>query len=101
MKGRGYMKAKNLKQEIKNILSAIDKNFGKDSREFQDAEYYLDILETVYYYNYNDGIDLLNELKELLNKLSDRVPELAPERFSQHYPDVSEMIKYLDKWLSD
>jgi len=101
MKGRGCMKAKNLKQEIKNILSAIDKNFGKDSREYQDAEYYLDILETVYHYNYNDGIDLLNELKELLNKLSDRVPELAPERFSQHYPSISEMIKYLEEWLSD
>lgn len=101
MKGRGYMKAKNLKQEIKNILTSIGNNFGKDSREYQDTEYYLDILETVYHYNYNDGIDLLYELKELLNKLSDRVPELAPERFSQHYPDVSEMIKYLDKWLSD
>jgi len=95
------MKAKNLKQEIKNILSAIDKNFGKDSREYQDAEYYLDILETVYHYNYNDGKDLLNELKKLLSNLSDIMPELAPERFAQHYPDVSKMIKYLEEWLTD
>jgi len=95
------MKAKNLKQEIKNILTSIGDNFGKDSREYQDAEYYLDILETVYHYNYNDGKDLLNELNKLLNKLSDRVPELAPERFSQHYPDVSKMIKYLEEWLTD
>jgi len=95
------MKAKNLKQEIKNILTSIGDNFGKDSREYQDAEYYLDILETVYNYNYNDGKDLLNELNKLLNKLSDRVPELAPERFSQHYPDVSKMIKYLEEWLTD
>ena len=101
MKGRGCMKAKNLKQEIKNILTSIGDNFGKDSREYQDAEYYLDILETVYHYNYNDGKDLLNELNKLLNKLSDRVPELAPERFSQHYPDVSKMIKYLEEWLTD
>ncbi len=95
------MKAKNLKQEIKSILTSIGNNFGKDSREYQDAEYYLDILETVYHYNYNDGKDLLNELNKLLNKLSDRVPELAPERFSQHYPDVSKMIKYLEEWLTD
>jgi len=95
------MKAKNLKQEIKNILTSIGDNFGKDSREYQDAEYYLDILETVYHYNYKDGKDLLNELNKLLNKLSDRVPELAPERFSQHYPDVSKMIKYLEEWLTD
>jgi uncharacterized protein YfeS len=95
------MKAKNLKQEIKNILTSIGNNFGKDSREYQDAEYYLDILETVYHYNYNDGKDLLNELKKLLNKLSDRVPELAPERFPQHYPDVSKMIKHLEEWLPD
>jgi len=95
------MKAKNLKQEIKNILTSIGDNFGKDSREYQDAEYYLDILETVYHYNYNNGKDLLNELNKLLNKLSDRVPELAPERFSQHYPDVSKMIKYLEEWLTD
>ncbi|TZE80684.1 hypothetical protein [Calorimonas adulescens] len=95
------MKAKNLKQEIKSILSAIDKNFGKDSREYQNAEYCFDILETVYRCNYSDGIDLLNELKELLNKLSDKVPELAPERFSQYYPSISEMIKYLEEWLPD
>lgn len=95
------MKAKNLKQEIKSILASIGNNFGKDSREYQDAEYYFDILETVYHYNYNDGKDLLNELKKLLNKLSDRVSELAPEMFSQHYPNVSEMIKYLEEWLSD
>uniref|UniRef100_UPI002ACEB829 hypothetical protein n=1 Tax=Acetivibrio straminisolvens TaxID=253314 RepID=UPI002ACEB829 len=82
------------------MLSACCRNQCPDVPEIC-TEYYLDILETVYHYNYNDGIDLLNELKELLNKLSDRVPELAPERFSQHYPDVSEMIKYLDKWLSD
>lgn len=95
------MKVKNLKQEIKSILASMGNNFGKDTREYQDAEYYFDILQTVYFYNYNDGKDLLDELKKLLNKLSDKMPELAPDKFSQHYPDVSEMIKYLEEWLSD
>jgi len=41
------MKVKNLKQEIKSILASIGNNFGKDTREYQDAEYYFDILQTV------------------------------------------------------
>jgi len=95
------MNAKNLKQEINSILSTIDKNFGRDSREYRDAEYYFDILETVYLYHYSDGKDLLIQLKELLNKLSDRTSELSPGTFSQHYPNVSKMIEYLGKWLYD
>ncbi len=101
MKGRGCMKAKNLKQEIKSILTTIDKNFGKDSREYQDAEYCFDILETVYRYNYDESKDLLEELKKLFNRLSDKLPDLASDKLSLHYPGIDEMIKYLEKWLSD
>ena len=95
------MKNKHLKQEINRLLTSVMQAFGKDSREYRDAEYYFDVLETVYHYNYSDGLDLLDELKNLLGKLSGRIPELSSNMFTQCYPNISEMIKCLEEWLSD
>ncbi len=88
-----------LKQEISTLLSTIKQIFGKNSREYEDAEYYLDVLETIYKYNCNEGRDLLEELDNLLNKLSYTITELTPEKFKVRYPNISQMINYLDEWL--
>lgn len=95
------MKTKNLNQEINNLLTSIEKSFGKNSREYQDAEYCFDILETVYRCNYDEGKDLLNELQKLFIRLSDKLPDLASDKLSLHYPGIDEMRKYLKKWLSN
>jgi hypothetical protein len=44
---------------------------------------------------------LLKELKALLLKLSKEFPELKPEQFNETYPNINEMIEYLDQNLSD
>ena len=96
-----FMKNKHLKSEIANLLETVDKAFGKDSVQYQNLDYYFDILVTVYEYNYDSEKDLLGELKDLINKLSEKIPELTPEQFKEKYPNISEMIDYLDKWLTD
>ncbi|HHX23958.1 MAG TPA: hypothetical protein GX723_08130 [Thermoanaerobacterales bacterium] len=95
------MKNKHLKSEINNLLSNAEKVLGKDSIQYQDLDYYLDILSTVYRYNYDSEKDLLGELKSLLAKLSKQMPEFAPEQFREKYPSISQMIDYLDEWLTD
>ena len=45
------MKNKHLKSEIANLLETVDKAFGKDSVQYQNLDYYFDILVTVYEYN--------------------------------------------------
>ena len=95
------MKNKHLKSEVANLLEIVDKTFGKDSVQYQNLDYYFDILVTVYEYNYDSEKDLLGELKDLINKLSEKIPELTPEQFKEKYPNISEMIDYLDKWLTD
>lgn len=95
------MKNKHLKSEIANLLETVDKAFGKDSVQHQNLDYYFDILVTVYEYNYDSEKDLLGELKDLINKLSEKIPELTPEQFKEKYPNISEMIDYLDEWLTD
>jgi len=95
------MKNKHLKSEIKALLSNAEKVLGKDSIQYQNLDYYLDTLVTVYEYNYDSEKDLLEELKALLAKLSKQIPELSPEQFNEKYPNISKMIDYLDKWLTD
>ncbi|MDH7565967.1 MAG: hypothetical protein QHH06_05740 [Clostridiales bacterium] len=95
------MKNKHLKSEVANLLEIVDKTFGKDSVQYQNLDYYFDTLVTVYEYNYDSEKDLLGELKDLINKLSEKIPELVPEQFKEKYPNISEMIDYLDKWLTD
>ncbi|AEV66922.1 hypothetical protein [Acetivibrio clariflavus] len=95
------MKNKHLKSEVANLLEIVDKTFGKDSVQYQNLDYYFDTLVTVYEYNYDSEKDLLGELKDLINKLSEKIPELTPKQFKEKYPNISEMIDYLDKWLTD
>ena len=95
------MKNKHLKSEVANLLEIVDKTFGKDSVQYQNLDYYFDTLVTVYEYNYDSEKDLLGELKDLINKLSEKISELTPEQFKEKYPNISEMIDYLDKWLTD
>lgn len=95
------MKNKHLKSEISNLLETVGKAFGKDSVQYQNMDYYFDILVTVYEYNYDSEKDLLSELKQLLNKLSEKIPELEPQQFKEKYPNINQMIDYLDKWLTN
>ena len=78
------MKNKNLKSEIKGLLSNVEKVLGKDSIQYQKLDYYLDTLVTVYEYNYDSEKDLLGELKTLFAKLSKQIPELSPEQFKEN-----------------
>ena len=39
--------------------------------------------------------------KALLAKLSKEIPELSPEQFREKYPSISQMIAYLDEWLTN
>lgn len=95
------MKNKNLKSEIKGLLSNVEKVLGKDSIQYQKLDYILDILVTVYECNYDSEKDLLEESKTLLAKLSKQIPELSPEQFREKYPSISQMIVYLDEWLTN
>ena len=95
------MKNKNLKSEIKGLLSNVEKVLGKDSIQYQELDYILDILVTVYECNYDSEKDLLEESKALLAKLSKQIPELSPEQFKEKYPSISQMIVYLDEWLTN
>jgi superfamily I DNA and/or RNA helicase len=95
------MKNKHLKPEVKALLSNAEKVLGKDSIQYQNLDYYLDTLVTVYEYNYDSERDLLGELKALLAKLSKQMPELSPEQFKEKYPSISQMIGYLDEWLTN
>ncbi len=95
------MKNKNLKSEIKGLLSNVEKVLGKDSIQYQKLDYILDILVTVYECNYDSEKDLLEESKALLAKLSKEIPELSPEQFREKYPSISQMIVYLDEWLTN
>jgi hypothetical protein len=95
------MKNKNLKSEIKGLLSNVEKVLGKDSIQYQKLDFYLDTLVTVYEFNYDSEKDLLRELKALLAKLSKQIPELSPEQFREKYPSISQMIAYLDEWLTN
>ena len=95
------MKNKHLESEIKTLLSNAEKVLGKDSIQYQNLDYYFDILLTVYEYNFDSEKDLLCELKQLLNKLSEKIPELEPQQFKEKYPNISKMIDYLNKWLTD
>jgi len=95
------MKNKNLKSEIKGLLSNVEKVLGKDSIQYKKLDYILDILVTVYEFNYDSEKDLLRELKALLAKLSKEIPELSPEQFREKYPSISQMIAYLDEWLTN
>jgi len=95
------MKNKYLKPEIKALLSNAEKVLGKDSIQYQKLDFYLDTLVTVYEFNYDSEKDLLEELKALLAKLSKQIPELSPEQFKEKYPSISQMIVYLDEWLTN
>jgi hypothetical protein len=95
------MKNKHLKSEVKALLSNAEKVLGKDSIQYQKLDYILDILVTVYECNYDSEKDLLEESKALLAKLSKQIPELSPEQFREKYPSISQMIVYLDEWLTN
>lgn len=95
------MKTKQLKLEINNLLGAVEKCCGKKSISYQNIDYLLDIIFTVYVDNHDSEKDLLGELKEVLLKLSKEIPELKPEQFNETYPNINEMIKYLDQNLTD
>ncbi len=94
------MNNKHIKQEISKLLITVKQAFGKDSREYKNLEYLLDILESIYLYNFDGERDLLDELNKLLIKLSNTIPELSPEKLSCNYPNISMMLKSLDEWLS-
>jgi hypothetical protein len=55
------MKNKHLKSEVANLLETVDKTFGKDSVQYQNLDYYFDILVTVYQCNFDREKDLLSE----------------------------------------
>ena len=95
------MKNKNIKSEIKGLLCNVEKVLGKDSIQYKKLDFYLDTLVTVYEFNYDSEKDLLEELKALLAKLSKQIPELSPEQFKEKYPSISQMIVYLDEWLTN
>ncbi len=93
--------SKHLKMEINHLLSKVEKLYGNDSITYQNLDYYLDILITVYKFRYDSDKDLLKELKALLLKLSKKIPELKPEQFNETYPNINEMIEYIDHNLTD
>lgn len=95
------MKNKHLKPEVKALLSNAEKVLGKDSIQYKKLDFYLDTLVTVYECNYDSEKDLLEESKALLAKLSKQIPELSPEQFREKYPSISQMIVYLDEWLTN
>ena len=95
------MKNKHLKPEVKALLNNAEKVLGKDSIQYKKLDYYFDTLVTVYEFNYDSEKDLLGELKALLAKLSKQMPELSPEQFKEKYPNISQMIDYLDAWLTN
>ena len=95
------MKLKQLKAEIKELFNLVETSFGRNSLSYQNLDYYLDILVTVYEYNYDTEKDLLEELKNLLLKLSKEIPELEPEQFKENYQSINEMIQYLNDNLTD
>ncbi|MBZ4664735.1 MAG: hypothetical protein JG776_2459 [Caloramator sp.] len=95
------MKSKQLKSEIKELFNFVETSFGRDSLLYQNLDYYLDILVSVYEYNHDSEKDLLKELKNLLLKLSKEIPELEPKQFKENYPSINEMIQYLDINLTD
>jgi hypothetical protein len=95
------MKLKQLKAEIKELFNLVETSFGRNSLSYQNLDYYLDVLVTVYEYNYDTEKDLLEELKNLLLKLSKEIPELEPEQFKENYQSINEMIQYLNDNLTD
>lgn len=95
------MKLKQLKAEIKELFNLVETSFGRNSLSYQKLDYYLDVLVTVYEYNYDTEKDLLEELKNLLLKLSKEIPELKPEQFKENYQSINEMIQYLNNNLTD
>ena len=95
------MKLKQLKAEIKELFNLVETSFGLNSLSYQNLDYYLDVLVTVYEYNYDTEKDLLEELKNLLLKLSKEIPELEPEQFKENYQSINEMIQYLNNNLTD
>jgi hypothetical protein len=95
------MKLKQLKAEIKELFNLVETSFGRNSLSYQNLDYYLDVLVTVYEYNYDTEKDLLEELKNLLLKLSKEIPELKPEQFKENYQSINEMIQYLNNNLTD
>lgn len=95
------MKLKQLKAEIKELFNLVETSFGRNSLSYQNLDYYLDVLVTVYEYNYDTEKDLLEELKNLLLKLSKEIPELEPEQFKENYQSINEMIQYLNNNLTD
>jgi hypothetical protein len=95
------MKLKQLQAEIKELFNLVETSFGRNSLSYQNLDYYLDVLVTVYEYNYDTEKDLLEELKNLLLKLSKEIPELKPEQFKENYQSINEMIQYLNNNLTD
>ena len=95
------MKLKQLKAEIKELFNLVETSFGRNSLSYQKLDYYLDVLVTVYEYNYDTEKDLFEELKNLLLKLSKEIPELEPEQFKENYQSINEMIQYLNDNLTD
>ncbi|WP_283205577.1 hypothetical protein [Garciella nitratireducens] len=93
--------SKNLKQEISNLLVAVEKYYAKDSITYQNLDYYFDICSTVFKYSYDSDKDLLIELKKLLLKLSKEIPELNSEQYKENHSKINEMIEYLDENLTD
>ncbi len=95
------MKTKQLKLEINNLLDSVEQTFGRDSISYQNLDYYFDIIVTVYENNYDSEKDLLEELKNLLLKLSKEIPELESNQFQKNFPNINKMIQYLDENLTD
>lgn len=96
-----FMKSKQLKSEIKELLNLIEKVLGRNSLSYQNLDYYFDILVSVYEYCYDSEKDLLEELKNLLLKLSKEIPELESEQLQENFPSINKMIQYLNRNLKD
>lgn len=95
------MKSKQLKSEIKELLNLVEKVLARNSLSYQNLDYYFDILVSVYEYCYDSEKDLLEELKNLLLKLSEEIPELESKQFQKNFPNINKMIQYLDENLTD
>lgn len=95
------MKSKQLKSEIKELLNLVEKVLARNSLSYQNLDYYFDILVSVYEYGYDSEKDLLEELKNLLLKLSEEIPELESKQFQKNFPNINKMIQYLDENLTD
>lgn len=93
--------SKALLNEIKSFTEKVLSSCGRDSKEYQDCKYYLDILHE-YYIGYSIdmvGRDILSDLKGLISKLGSKISDFQPGQIEKAYPSIAKMIATLDSEL--